>query len=576
MASTAMSIANDEGTISTLGSTSKTGSGAGSSRRSKRSNTSSRATEEEIAATRHLRLMVEATLTGNAQHFKDGAVIDAASLTKNKPLANFESLLENAEKKLHYNNNKLGGGAVDEAGLLVDTTTGKNAAVYGGKSNNVGKKKKRQSLIGQFLNKKKNTSNKSKSSTGALEALEEEPVSFDDQTHTADSIIDVRQANSEDYTASICSIRSLGTFEKDFVTNIIAENEAVQYEEISVCTFEEDFKARQGGGGAVLVGGVAAAGRGVGLPMEVGGMTTTQPGDDDDLTLEPILSETTFEKDARKAAMNDGVMPPTQVSFGANGGGENNYDDDDDGLTVEEALSETTFEQDAARNNAAQANGNAPTTLGTMTDMWGVVKTALSTDSARSVSTFEKDNAARKALAIKIGRKPSTNSLSGGGAGSAGVQYNGSDRSECTFEIDYNMRRDRSQRSQKTKASVRSGASSGAKTNTAIPIMDLNLVPSETSHGFERDANKQFKNTSTNKNGDMVGFEKDVSRNMEVLPAARTRSGATHLVKKEAAHMPKIDELVVELSPDAIDRGIKKQQQQDGGIWSRFLCYCTG
>lgn len=554
--------------------------------------------------------MVEATLTGNAQHFKDGAVIDAASLTKNKPLANFESLLENAEKKLHYNNNKLGGGAVDEAGLLVDTTTGKNAAVYGGKSNKVGKKKKKQSLIGQFLNKKKNTSNKSKSATGALEALEEErgdaatttknnsndegrdssltsntfiplqttnkAVSFDDQTHTADSIIDVRQANSEDYTASICSIRSLGTFEKDFVTNIIAENEAVQYEEISVCTFEEDFKARQGGGGAVLVGGVAAAGRGVGLPMEVGGMTTTQPGDDDDLTLEPILSETTFEKDARKAAMNDGVMPPTQVSFGANGGGENNYDDDDDGLTVEEALSETTFEQDAARNNAAQANGNAPTTLGTMTDMWGVVKTALSTDSARSVSTFEKDNAARKALAIKIGRKPSTNSLSGGGAGSSGVQYNGSDRSECTFEIDYNMRRDRSQRSQKTKASVRSGASSGAKTNTAIPIMDLNLVPSETSHGFERDANKQFKNTSTNKNGDMGGFEKDVSRNMEVLPAARTRSGATHLVKKEAAHMPKIDELVVELSPDAIDRGIKKQQQQDGGIWSRFLCYCTG
>lgn len=503
------------------------------------------------------------------------SIAEDTSLTpqqRQERIGNFDKLLEDAEKKLHFN------GDVNEDALMLDEGRGVNrrGRIAAPKEKKDKYKMTKMSLLGRLRHKSKskgnNVNDRAVGRNSELETVSEErqdevrnqeyqessknklaeklnreeapkepsadqqpsnifipatpvpPPEGDEVTH-ADSIMDMRAANSEDYTASVCSIRSLGTFEKDFINNIINEQQAM--EEISVSTFEQDA-------GMVRSANVA--------PPNVVAPLQQEFADEDDLTLDSLLSETTFERDARKTATSQTIVPPVQVKFSNNNAAmmpeENNDIEDDD-------LSETTFEQDHKT---------------VMTDMvpQPYLQAATSEGSLRSVSTFEKDAAARAQLALKIGRIPSTKPK---------VQVMAEVSSEGTFEKDQRVR-------QALSEHVASASGQVAK----MPVQSV--VQSESATVYEREVNRKSKENHQQasqqllpyKNDDGESrFEKDVSRNM-----------TAHAVKIVAvphnpAPLPRINDLVVELSPEEVQkqqRQLERRRNSNGGVLSRFMCHC--
>jgi hypothetical protein len=502
------------------------------------------------------------------------SIADNPSLTpqqRKERISNFETLLEEAERALHFN-----GGGINEDVLLLEGDGRKMVEKKGRKKSFLGRflrgKKKSEDGRGDFGQKKvpakkESTSrisselqtdedrqdeaqgvhnSESQSETNKEAAREEatpnnvepeqqQPSNIyiptappatnqdDDEITRTSSIIDMRHANSEEYTASICSIRSLGTFEKDFINNIIQEQQR-DVEEISVCTFEQD----------------AGMVRGHVVPYEVG-VQSQQNNVEDDLTLEPILSETTFERDARKAISGNAEQPPLQVEFSSNDNAVMMLEDDDD-------LSETTFEQDHK------------TVMTEMVPQPGIL-TAMSEGSIRSVSTFEKDAAARAALAVKIGRMPTKPTVLR------------ETTSEGTFEKD----------------TVRAGRLPFQKSRSRISVASAPLVqhtpssaivPTESATIYEKEVRKSKENNPASSqqivphrrtNDDESRFERDVSRNMtshtvKIIPVSQANPT-----------IPRINDLVVELSPRAIarqERQLARQRSGNTGVLSRFMCHC--
>eukprot|EP00584_Thalassiosira_punctigera_P007548 CAMPEP_0172541996 /NCGR_PEP_ID=MMETSP1067-20121228/12693_1 /TAXON_ID=265564 ORGANISM="Thalassiosira punctigera, Strain Tpunct2005C2" /NCGR_SAMPLE_ID=MMETSP1067 /ASSEMBLY_ACC=CAM_ASM_000444 /LENGTH=935 /DNA_ID=CAMNT_0013328143 /DNA_START=181 /DNA_END=2991 /DNA_ORIENTATION=- len=548
---------------------------------SKRSNaTSAAATEGDVAAMRHLRSIVESMAANNAL---PPSAFDRSS--DKKVANNFEQLLENAEKRIHFNERKRN----DDPLQLLNTPDPATVA------NGAGRKKKgwlkarfagknRQQMqqqqqrggvqnlaAGASLTMTKVPSDRRnrKSFAGALETLEEEgrgevedtrgsgsdlggdgsgspraggtdpaktprtaaleeevlagpaleeesandaasemaasevaavgdEVENDDDTAdtATDSIVAMRLKNSEDYTASVCSIRSLSTFERDFVENIATEQaaqqqaEAAQNEDASVSTFEKDFMAREAKGENQYPTQVFTTDDGA---MEV-----------DDLTADATVhSETTFERDARLLRQSDDAPPPMNITTNSDINNRQTGDDDDD-ITLDTIQSETTFEMDQRQRAEAamgmegdlERTGSAAATavamLGTFVN---TVRSAMSNESEQSVSTYEKDAAALKFLATKIGRTPSTKSKErrerSGVMGSVAeeiLEDEGSERSTSTFEQDQEAR-------ERLKAAARKpgggAATPAASSNLFVPRnLGIGKSPSEVScTSFERDVN---------------------------------------------------------------------------------------
>mmetsp|Transcript_19409 Transcript_19409/g.40946 ORF Transcript_19409/g.40946 Transcript_19409/m.40946 type:complete len:809 (+) Transcript_19409:135-2561(+) len=475
-------------------------------RRSKSSKKSSAATEGDVAAMRHLRSIVESIAADE----------NLPPVDRSKKMANFEQLLETAEQRLHFNDKMMNSdplGLLNPPTAAKNNNVPKKkkgwlkARLLGNNNNN--NKQPLQPVTASSQPMVPNDTKKGggirKFFGGALETLEEgkearldvedprggnntnpvgttditknnpattpsstftpkqvtPPISEyerdgdDDTNGTAtDSIIEMRIANSEDYVASVCSLRSLNTFERDFINDIVAQ-QAGQGDEISCSTFELDFKAReaananknkQKGGGA--------------YPTQV--VTTEEEG--------TILSETTFEQDARSiltpndqqqkhvesggqvVQASSRLIPKLPMQITTNDNSDAAEDDDD--ITIGTFLSETTFEADLRRRQEKEeeeqqaqqvqeqarlnATGSAPTTFGILAgNLVNTVVGVRSEDSERSVSTFEKDAKALSALAEKIGRTPS---IKAKGTENLPPIMDGDDRSTSTFEQDLNAK----------------------------------------------------------------------------------------------------------------------------------------
>ncbi|KAL9184507.1 hypothetical protein ACHAXT_012477 [Thalassiosira profunda] len=558
--------------------------------------------DEDMAAMRHLRQIVERIAANDAVPQEE----------RQQKIAELEKTFDRAEQRLHF---KGGKGKTDPMGTL-DAPTEATTEM------DVPKKRKNWLRAARLLGRQKSQREARRNSLGALARLEEEmrgdmemmrgqqpaeareeAVPADDATAT-DSIIDLRNQNSEDYVASVCSLRSLGTFERDFVNNIIAEQEGM--DDISVSTFEKDFMARQANG-------------------QVNAVPPTQVfvnADD--------ISETTFEQDARSldknglaaaAAASGAVGPvvarppqlPMQVVTNSNG----QEDDVDDDLTVGTFQSETTYERDQRLKSEQQ---KAPTTFAVFETLPndGFGRTA-STD---SVSTFEKDTAALSRLAVKIGRTPSTkakamvpNTLATCSVGSEGtfeqdmgvrhqkktgattamgLPANESDLSStATFEKDMKVRNKPDKLStineaQSALSKALSKASSAKKRNVVATGMDVTLAQEQMMSPMSEPGVKSpasYHPSNLNNSGNNPGWFNDTASgavegdvSMAAPPTRRVGTGlsaAALAANAEAAAArktaTKISPLVVELSPNAIDRGVKSTQRE--GMWGKFLCH---
>lgn len=406
---------------------------------SKAASASKSKSTNDLAAMRHLRSVIE-SITSN----------ENMSLAERKTkLANLEHLFLTAERQLNFHD-----GAAESPPFIKDADVKKT------------KKIKKVGWLKSVLRGKqdgnyhKNTavatkpieSAKSKRSGGVQEARDDvenkvtntatsvrdaapSPLSpggggGDNET---DSIMELRMQNSEAFLASVCSLRSLGTFERDFINNIIAEqaeanNNNKDDDEKSTTTFEKDFMARMKNKNVVVPP----------HPTQVFvNSNGINPDDDhDDLTLDTQMSETTFENDVRCAMKNGGdgmILPPTQIITPT----KQNYRDSDD-LSIATFLSETTFERDQRKRKESSAlNGKLQAAVETSAQPTALalhIENTLSIDDSQiSVSTYEKDVAALNALAEKIGRKPSTQSK----VVMEGIMSSASDRSCSTFEQDY-------------------------------------------------------------------------------------------------------------------------------------------
>ncbi len=628
-------------------------------------------------------------------------------------MKNFEMIVEKVEKQLHYNPNKSGGMMMAECApeLLLDVGKMKGNGRDGASKKSKAEKK---SLFNNFLKRKDSQKikrrdigivaspkNKLMSVLEGLEEAREEVEEqrktdagvqktneelelvdvddfnteereegavaakrddFDDDATCTDSIIDARMANSEDYTASICSIRSLGTFEKDFIQNIIAEQEAQC--DVSVSTFEQDMRKRN------------ASSMFVPTQVDVGDVTGAVD-DNDELTLGDAQSETTFEKDAKRNGLaggetNIGSAPPMLINVSTD---KDDYNDEDD-LTVEDARSETTFEQDAkqqhihqekdqvplpqeqqqyhqpppvtqipalplqnqnpqvpspapasapssaqAQNPTAAPNNNTiPTKNPTPVNKNPIIQptnvfipnqiqtTPSTADSERSVSTFEKDARARDMLAKKIGRVPSTNPRSPM-SDMATRQPPPDDASANTFEKDFKVRNSFTQRKPTTPLALENVAEeeddnlmTTPKFNpdhkpsslepAFVPPTEISVTRSDSKgsgrseYGIEKDAKRITKsqpNPTKLGNDELLGFEKDVSRNMvkETAPKTLVQGGGlgagTGRFGPDRPNAAPSTNLVVELSPNAIDQGLKKGRSPGifGAIFSRGLCHAS-
>eukprot|EP00578_Thalassiosira_sp_NH16_P017261 CAMPEP_0181108390 /NCGR_PEP_ID=MMETSP1071-20121207/17605_1 /TAXON_ID=35127 /ORGANISM="Thalassiosira sp., Strain NH16" /LENGTH=739 /DNA_ID=CAMNT_0023191991 /DNA_START=109 /DNA_END=2325 /DNA_ORIENTATION=+ len=461
----ASSIATDTISVAT-GITSSQRSGGSSSRRSKElsssnsktSNKSKMDSQADVAALRHLRSIVKGIASDE----------NISPADRSHKIKNFGQLLEQAENRLHFNEKKmddplalfvplpdakpaaatkkkgwlkarlLGGNKQQQASPQFDNNMSRSDKFFKDQKNNQGLLETlEEEARGDMEDRRKRlvesrsgTSSNKESERSAPPMPEKSRSQEDDATEgtCTDSIIDMRVQNSEDYNTSVCSLRSLGTFEKDFITNIIAEQAG--QDETSVCTFEQDFMARQAANGGDMPKQVYVSGLGSN-PQEV----------IDDVTVGTILSETTFEKDARsivtprKDSGGDQstlpmLFPPMQVVTTSNGN-----TGIDDGMVHDDFTvgSETTFERDrrVREQEDIKRVGSAPTTFAVFEKVNGLIKNVLSGDSELSISTFEKDAAALNALAAKIGRTPSTKTKV-----SHDIVANSSDRSCSTFEKD--------------------------------------------------------------------------------------------------------------------------------------------
>lgn len=424
---------------------------------SKAASASKSKSTDDLAAMRHLRSVIE-SITSN----------ENMSLAERKTkLANLEHLFLTAERQLLSHD-----GAAESPSSIKDADVKKTKKIK-----KVGwlksvlrvKQDGHSRKNNNFVATEPNAPANSKQSGGVLEALDEKEVvtqeARDDVENKVvantvttcsrdgapppptspggggggdnetDSIMELRMQNSEAFLASVCSLRSLGTFERDFINNIIAEqaeanndNNNNNNDEKSTTTFEKDFLARMKSKSVVPP-----------HPTQVFvNSNGINPDDDhdDDLTLDTQLSETTFENDARCAMKNGGdgmILPPTQVITPTK---QQNIVDSDE-LSIATFLSETTFERDQRKRKEASAHDgklqavvkrSAPTALALH------IENTLSIDDSQiSVSTYEKDVAALNALAEKIGRKPSTQSK----VVMEGIMSTASDRSCSTFEQDY-------------------------------------------------------------------------------------------------------------------------------------------
>jgi hypothetical protein len=390
--------------------------------RSSKGSSRSKVTAEDLAAMRHLRSVVEAITTNE----------NTSRTEKKKQINGFDELVVEAEKRLHYNESRLTMLNVDPLELSTPKKSMKknaHATVCASDSKTKKKKKKKQGWLKSIIHGKQeesqiNVSNEKKQRKrmgGVLETLVEEADDTRDDINDrekdttardeTDSIIELRMQNSEAFLASVCSLRSLGTFEKDFINNIIAD-QAANGDMISVSTFEQDYMARMNNN--------------VSHPTQV---FVNDADPMDDLTVDTLLSETTFENDAR-AIMNIGIgedvntiklKVPAQVTTPS--GRHHEFIDDEgrDQRIGNEFPNETTL-----RNM-----GSAPPTFAAFNEV-NVFNDVMSCDSLLSVSTYEKDMAALTALADKIGRKPSTQPKV--------VMTYASDRSCSTFEQDVAFR----------------------------------------------------------------------------------------------------------------------------------------
>ena len=607
---------------------------------------------DTVAAMRHLRSIVQSIATDE----------NISPTQRTQKIQNFEQLLDKAEKQLHY---KKGGGAgvcelLDDP-LNIKTKVNAEVLKSKNKSNNSKKKnkewkKKGWLKAGRLLGRQR-AANKSSSGEGGgskrlsttYEGLEVDTrhetevqrrdmalQNYEEETREeTDSIIDIRDQNSYDYTASIESLRSLNTFEKDFINNITAEHarmEAAAAEDgNSVGTFEQDF-----------VGPVRNNNNNV-YPTQV---EQHQMYNDD------AISETTFEADARslEPLENQGIVG------GQQGGGSvfvpqmprmvhtTEHEEVEDDITVgtlenDERADNNVPSQQQQPNPVLNAWGSAPTTLTAFNNM---VKTAFSADNSSSilsVSTFEKDTKAIQALAAKIGRTPSfkpkksavipeeLESVASDGTFEQDqkkrmrsqisprmthhqdgmVLNNASEVSTSTFEKDMNVHQPKPHLSVIGEAaSSKLGQQSLAGANMGGGVVQTNNVvsPHHSAPVMHQPphANAQVR---PNGNGTQGWFGSSTSRGYENQQDAGVISVHTPVTsksntgpspyaqimnsqarmssaakQKEAAatdgaktKLTKISPLAVELSPSTVDKGVKKKKaQSSGSLWDRFVC----
>lgn len=331
-----------------------------------------------------------------------------------------------------------------------------------------------------------------------------------------DSIMGLRMQNSEDYVASVCSLRSLGTFERDFINNIIAE-QVGNNDQISVSTFEKDFLARQANGENTMAHPTQVFIRGEFINPDAVA---------DDLTVGTMLSETTFEQDARSITELPRVTPPTEVTAAS---GENDIFDD---LSTGSNRSETKYD------SHLRMRGSAPNTFATFTTM-NNSDTLMNVKSVDSVSTYEKDMAALNTLAVKIGRAPSTKTTA-------------SDRSCSTFEKDAAMRADMLAMKKRVN-----------QTHNAI-----RMNPSEQSTStFEKD----YQARSSTKQHSSLAAMSDAAAAAHNARWTNSFNRMGIQVTEAGTVLPKISPLAVELSPETIEKEVKLRERE-GTLWGRFAC----
>jgi len=451
-----------------------------------------------------------------------------------------------------------------------------------------------------------------------------------------DSIIDIRDQNSYDYTASIESLRSLNTFEKDFINNVTAEHarmEAAAEDGNSVGTFEQDF---------------------VGPVRNNNNVYPTQV-EQHQMYNDDAISETTFEADARSLE----PLENQAVVGGQQGRGSvfvpqmprmvqtTEHEEVEDDITVgtlenDERADNNVPQQQQQPNPVLNAWGSAPTTLTTFNNM---VKTAFSADNSSSilsVSTFEKDTKAIQALAAKIGRTPSfkpkksipeeLESVASDGTFEQDqkkrmrsqisprmsthhqdgmVLNNASEVSTSTFEKDMKVHQPKPHlsvigeaASSKLGHSVSrqhsTAGGGGVQTNNVIsPQMMMHQPPikhqpphvgaqvrpenngtqgwfgSSTSPGYEiQDAGVISVHTPVTSKSNVTTGPSPYTQIMNSQARMSSAAKQEEAAATEAkTKLTKISPLAVELSPSTVDKGVKKKKaQSSGSLWDRFVC----
>ena len=352
----------------------------------------------------------------------------------------------------------------------------------------------------------------------------------DDQTQ-ADSIMDLREANSDHYAESICSVRSLNTFEKDFIKAIVNVNN--QEEDDSVHTFEEDMQKKL----------LAPPPR----PQEVVFDDGHAMQDDfDDLTVEGIDSgdsETTFERDAReRTAKSWGfTAPPTAPPKPSEFFMPKQHE-------VENASecsfrSETTYEKDQRLSRERQAKLRPSSSAEpTFRDFQQVFKKVSNIGPNKNVSLNQKDHRALIALAKKIGRVPSTRSRASYDGSSVGPKSPASARSPGNLFV----------------------AGAGKPLSAVHETTDRPRTPvAMKKKEEEKDEPTVFEKDLMTQNLNGPGVQHHT-------PVNAGSFGSKSAARGEAVQAlpPKITPLAVELSPDAVGKGMKKLEQ--GTLWDKL------
>ena len=200
--------------------------------------------------------------------------------------------------------------------------------------------------------------------------------------HINDAVImDARRDQSDEHDASVCSDRSIGTFEQDFINNIVQD----QMEDddlgdiqnvLSEATFEQDAREIQNV-----------------LSEATFEQDAREIEAEHEIDLHMKLSEATFEQDAREVELHQTtgrgataiVVPQNAIN----------------GYFIDTNLSETTFEQDARGTEQG------------VRDVWYGSETTFERDARKKVATTqiiqapcyslaEKDARAREALAAMM------------------------------------------------------------------------------------------------------------------------------------------------------------------------------